>query len=424
MKARNGSYPRPALPEGWQWRALADIGTWVGGGTPSKQRGEFWEGGTIPWVSPKDMKHWCLDSTKNAISEAGVAGSSAKVFDANSVAVVVRSGILEHTLPVALVPFEATANQDMRVVTPTDGIDAEWLMYALQADAETIRRACRKDGTTVASIDVPKLTAWTLPVPPLHEQRRISSLVAARTAKIHSGLESLAHARSRLRELTRAAIDAEIRTLLEEACKTETPESLAADVQYGLAIGPFGSNLKVSDYSESGVPLIFVRNIRSRTFGGPGTGHVPAEKARELRAHRVSGGDLLITKMGDPPGDCVVYPATSPDAIITADCIRFVVDRSRARPDFIASLFLSGSVKRQIHERTKGVAQRKISLKTFRTIELPVPDLTRQDQIMIRLDEVRQARADLDRHLGVVRRQATHLNRSMLHAASRGALPR
>ena len=84
---------------------------------------------------------------------------------------------------------------------------------------------------------------------------------------------------------------------------------LASDDQYSLAIGPFGSNLKVSDYTRSGIPLVFVRNIRSGNYGGENTRFISEEKAFELAAHRVSGGDVVVTKMGEPPGDADVFPS-------------------------------------------------------------------------------------------------------------------
>jgi type I restriction enzyme S subunit len=103
------------------------------------------------------------------------------------------------------------------------------------------------------------------------------------------------------------------------------PEEIKARERYSLAIGPFGSNLKVKDYRPTGVPLVFVKEIRTRNFGGLGTKFISEEKALELAAHTISGGDLLITKMGDPPGDTAIYPKGAPDAVITADCIKLRV---------------------------------------------------------------------------------------------------
>jgi type I restriction enzyme, S subunit len=80
--------------------------------------------------------------------------------------------------------------------------------------------------------------------------------------------------------------------------------------------------LKISDYRTEGVPLVFVRHIRACNFLDLDPKFITKTKAEELSAHTARGGDLLITKMGDPPGHACLYPAQAPDAIITADCIK------------------------------------------------------------------------------------------------------
>ena len=80
---------------------LGSLGTWVGGGTPSKVIRSYWTGET-PWASPKDMRSDELYDTEDHISEEAVASSSTKVVPAGSVIVAVRTGILKHTFPVAV----------------------------------------------------------------------------------------------------------------------------------------------------------------------------------------------------------------------------------------------------------------------------------------------------------------------------------
>ena len=116
----------------WQTVPLCDVGTWYGGATPSKGTAAFWTEGTIPWLSPKDMGPEVLRSTQDHITPAAVEGSSAKLVPAGSVAVVVRSGIIERTIPVSLVPFDTTLNQDMKAVQPRADIDARWIASDLR----------------------------------------------------------------------------------------------------------------------------------------------------------------------------------------------------------------------------------------------------------------------------------------------------
>lgn len=88
------------LPKGWVEARLDELGSWQGGGTPDKSNAAYWTGGSIPWVSPKDMKRFYISEAEDQITEAALAGSSANLVAANSVLLVTRSGILKHTLPV------------------------------------------------------------------------------------------------------------------------------------------------------------------------------------------------------------------------------------------------------------------------------------------------------------------------------------
>src|SRR5690554_3366739 len=156
-----------------EWKALGEIGTWYGGGTPSKSHAEYWENGTIPWISPKDMGRPIIDSTEDYITEDAVKNSSTKLVPANSIAIVVRSSILEKILPSALVPLPASLNQDMKAVIPHSGFLPRYIAHMIRSRGDDILRAARKTGGSVASIDSKKLFAFKIPVPHPDKQRRI-----------------------------------------------------------------------------------------------------------------------------------------------------------------------------------------------------------------------------------------------------------
>ena len=173
---------------------------------------------------------------------------------------------------------------------------------------------------------------------------------------------------------------------LPERWRWVPPDELAAPESHSLGIGPFGSDLKRADYTDAGVPLVFVRNIRAEDFELDNQPHVSADKGTQLSAHRVLPGDVLITKMGDPPGDAAVYPARRPEGRMTADCIRLRVDTSKYVPRFVAFATIAPAVKSQILSATKGVAQKKVSLGRFRKVRYPVPDLAEQTAIVAAIE--------------------------------------
>jgi type I restriction enzyme, S subunit len=208
--------------------------------------------------------------------------------------------------------------------------------------------------------------------------------------------------------------------LLPEGWVWASPVQLEARIPNALAIGPFGSNLKVTDYCMSGVPLIFVRNIRSQSFEA--TKFVAPEKAAELSSHTARAGDVLITKMGDPPGDACTYPMGFPDAIITADCIKWTLHSLMPSSGYVVTFVNSSLGRSQFADITKGVAQQKVSLDRFRQLGIAVPGAEEQREIAerteIELQRLNGVSSAIDKEL--LRAQA--LRQCVLRAAFSGQL--
>jgi len=202
-----------------------------------------------------------------------------------------------------------------------------------------------------------------------------------------------------------------------------SPEQIAHTDDYSLAIGPFGSNLKVSDYKDGGVPLVFVRNIRTHYYGQVNAKYVSPEKAQELHAHSIKGGDLLITKMGEPPGEASIYPQNNNEiAIITADCIKWRLSSEIKCSSLFVHTINSSFLRDQIVDRTKGVAQKKISLGTFKTLAFPLPPLEEQQEILNLVDQKLIANERLTKSINARLIQAERHKQSILSFAFSGNL--
>ena len=83
------------------WIPLRELGVWSGGGTPSKSRADYWDEGNIPWITPKDMRSSKIQNSMMNVTDRAVRESNVKLIEAPSIALVVRSSILQHTFPVA-----------------------------------------------------------------------------------------------------------------------------------------------------------------------------------------------------------------------------------------------------------------------------------------------------------------------------------
>ena len=199
------------------------------------------------------------------------------------------------------------------------------------------------------------------------------------------------------------------------------PEEIASQEPYSIGIGPFGSNLKVSDYRDSGVPLVFVKNITRSNFSAD-LKFIDKKKHDELYAHSVQALDLLITKMGDPPGDCEIYPVGAPNAVLTADCLKYRLWDKFANRHMYKHCINSNLVKRQLGLITRGVAQKKISVERFKTIALPLMAVAEQEALVDVLDSKLSEADQLDKTLDAALQQSEALRQSILKKAFSGQL--
>ena len=152
---------------------ISELGKWQGGKTPSMDEKSYWENGTIPWISSKDMKAPILRDTQDHITQTALESASMTLFPADSVAIVTRSGILKHTFPVAYVPFQTTVNQDIKILTVREGVSGRYVSLAMQAYGEDILAKTKKQGGTVDSLDFQKVLNYTIPLPEYDVQMRL-----------------------------------------------------------------------------------------------------------------------------------------------------------------------------------------------------------------------------------------------------------
>lgn len=221
---------RGELPAGWAWSSLEETCTAVGGGTPSKADPEFWDYGTIPWVSPKDMKARVITGSEDRVTERALQRLT--LIPTGSVLLVVRSGILSRTLPVAVTALPVTVNQDMRAFVPHAGIAPDFLAWQLIGKERDVLATTSKDGTTVASIEAPALASFPLAVAPAAEQTRILAKLEELLSDLDAGVAELKAAQAKLQHYRQSLLKAAVEGSLTRAWREAhpAPEETGADL--------------------------------------------------------------------------------------------------------------------------------------------------------------------------------------------------
>ena len=215
------------VPEHWVVSPLKYKCEFSGGGTPSKDNLEYWNG-SIPWVSPKDMKSFWITDAEDKITEQAIKESSTKLVQPGAVLMVVRSGILQRTIPVGINTIPVTMNQDMKAIRFSSAVYAEWLSFFIKGYEDSLLLDWRKQGATVESIEHEYLANSLMLFPPEEEARSIIAALGRRLDKFDQLEQRASDAITLLQERRTALISAAVTGKIDLRGWTQPAEEVAA----------------------------------------------------------------------------------------------------------------------------------------------------------------------------------------------------
>ncbi|MGN6545277.1 MAG: restriction endonuclease subunit S [Aureliella sp.] len=186
------------LPSGWQRNELGELVSFSSGGTPSKEKHEYWNG-DIPWVTAKDMKSFELSSSQLKITAEGLRHGG-RTVPANSLLVLVRGMTLLKDVPICITTREVAFNQDVRGLQVKGKLNSRYLAYALVAQKEQLRGLVNIAGHGTGRLATEVLSAHPIifPVDP-EEQWAIAAVLSAWDRAIKQTTELIA-AKERLKQ--------------------------------------------------------------------------------------------------------------------------------------------------------------------------------------------------------------------------------
>ena len=187
------------VPEHWEVRRLRRCVRSMGGMTPSMQTPAYW-GGAIPWVTPKDMKKEAIGDSEIKVTQAALDGTSLRLVDAGGVLIVVRGMILAKRIPVAWTSKPVTINQDMKALTPAQGIAGEFLASALRSAQGVLRSFVEVAGHGTCRLPSERWRSLPITIPPANEQTAIARFLAGAGRRLSARRVSLARQIALLRE--------------------------------------------------------------------------------------------------------------------------------------------------------------------------------------------------------------------------------
>ena len=193
------------VPAHWEVVKLSYLAISKGGGTPPKDELQYWNG-SIPWVTPKDMKQQWITSTIDTLSEAALHASPVSMVEPGHVLIVFRSGILRHRIPVAINKVSVTVNQDVRAYDVSPRLLPDFFLRLVQGLNRELLPEWSKQGATVESLESELVNSTQLPVPSRSEQEAITAFLEHETAHIDALVEEQKRLVELLKEKRQAVI--------------------------------------------------------------------------------------------------------------------------------------------------------------------------------------------------------------------------
>lgn len=273
-------------PQGVEYKRIGEFAKCIAGATPSKARSEFWDNGTIPWMSSGEVNKGEIYSTDNKITQAGYDGSSTKLIPPNTV-VMALAGQGKTRGMVAITRIELCTNQSLCAFVVGKEVIPEYLLHFFKSRYQDLRGKSNgdKDGAR-GGLNLKILNDYLVPVPPLDIQAEIIRVLDAfesKTNELVKDLETECSARKKQYEYYR-------NKMLSGGC----------DIQW-KTLGDIGKVsmckriMKDETTNEGDIPF-----YKIGTFGGKANAFISRETFAEYskKYSYPKKGDILISAAG------------------------------------------------------------------------------------------------------------------------------
>lgn len=158
-----------------EWKSLGEVATCYAGATPRTGIKQYWENGTIPWMSSGEVNYGNVHHTEKKITQLGFDNSSTKMVPPNTV-VVALAGQGKTRGSVAITRISLCTNQSLCSIVAKEEINSNYLYYFLKTQYKQLRSVSSGDGTR-GGLNLKMIKDYEVPIPSIEEQERIVKIL-------------------------------------------------------------------------------------------------------------------------------------------------------------------------------------------------------------------------------------------------------
>ncbi|WP_269539402.1 restriction endonuclease subunit S [Cerasicoccus fimbriatus] len=401
----------------WKTVKLGEVCKTASGGTPSRSKKEYYEGGTIPWLMSGEVNKGEICEVDNFITELGFKNSSAKLFPEDTVLVAMYGATAGK---VGILRLPATSNQAVCGVFPNKLYDPSFIYYLLRSrEAELVGQAV---GNAQPNISQQKIKNLEIPLPPLEEQQRIVAILDTAFAAINTATANTQQVLANAREVFERGAKKTFDSIIPSDCETKTVAELAENKKGSMRTGPFGSQLLHKEFVSEGIAVLGIDNAVNNQFAWGERRFITPEKYESLKRYKVYPGDVVITIMGTC-GRSAIIPADIGDAINSKHLCCISLNRELCLPEYLHAYFLhhDRSIQHQL-EHGKGSIMNGLNMGIIKELPVLTPNIFQQHRIVEQLDALSERTSHLATLAQTKLDRLDELKQSLLHQAFTGQL--
>jgi len=285
--------------------------------------------------------------------------------------------------------------------------DLRWLYWALQS----LGLNGMNKSAAVPGLNREDVYRLALALPPLPEQRRIASILD-RVQEMQTQRDET------IRQLDSLPGHIYMQRFGARLDPISPLEDWLAQGKNSMRTGPFGSQMLVEEFVDSGVAVLGIDNVRNNSFQSGANRHITLEKYKELARYKVYADDVLITIMGTVGRACVV-PAAIPLSITSKHLCALTLDRDRLLPGYLQAYILNHPIARKhLGESQKGAIMAGLNMSILRRLPVLVPSMREQQRFIADIADVSATRVSALTHQSAL----SELAMSLQHRAFKGEL--
>ncbi|MBB6067525.1 restriction endonuclease subunit S [Methanococcus maripaludis] len=358
------------LPEEWEVKKLELlVHKIVGGGTPSRDKSEYF-GGNIPWATVKDLSEENYkDKTIEYISIAGLNNSSSKIIEKNNFIISTRMGLGRGFINTE----DMAINQDLKGIYPkTEILNVVYLMYWYKYNGLLFESL--GSGSTVKGIDLKTLKNLQIPLPPLTEQQKIAEILSTWDNSIEN-LENLISKKMETKKgLMQNLLTGNVRFPGFEDEWKEVKITDIAKVSVGLV------TTMTTNYVEKGVLLIRNSDILDNKFKNEDLVYLDVDFVNKNKNKTFKIGDIVTVHTGNVGTSAVINEKFN-GSIGFATLNTRLNDKSKYNSFFISHHFNSQKYKNYALKMSTGDGRFNFNLKDFKNSMVPNISIEEQQKI-------------------------------------------